>query len=171
MKDDVFPLQQGALDWLCSIYAAINVMHVRGKIANLDEAAVRFGNAIEFMQSAKGWNLSKALCEGIDEEDCCELFQKLSGADWDVYPDIDCPDRLSRLKQLLDDGAKAVIVSLVRDAKDDRDVLHYTVVMGVSSMCLTICDSQGKEIQRNGSNLQYDGANVSLGYFYVMKAK
>lgn len=171
MKDDAFPLQQGSLDWLCSIYAAINVMHLRGKITTLDAAAVPFGQAIEFMQKEKGWNLSRAICEGIDEEDCCQLFQKLSGADWEVDSGNVYTDRLSRLKELLHGGAKAVVVSLVRDAEDERGVMHYTVVTHVSSTNLTTWDSQGKKIERNADKLEYDGADVRLGYFYFMKGQ
>ena len=171
MNDDVFPLQQGALDWLCSIYAAINAMNVCGEIATLDDAADPFRNAIKFMQKEKGWNLSKAIRKGIDEEDCRELFQKLSGAAWGVDSETDYPDRLVRLKDLLDRGAKAVVVSLVRVASEPRDVLHYTVVTGVSSKRLTFFNSQRKKIEQNGGNLRYDGADVSLGYFYVKKAK
>ncbi len=150
-------------------------MHLRGTIATLNEAAVPFGKAIEFMQKEKGWNLSKAICEGIDEENCCQLFQKLSEADWEVDSGKVYPDRLSRLKELLDRGAKAVVVSLVRDASEEKEkrkvVMHYTVVTEVSSTRLTTWDSQGKKIERNAGSLQYDGADVRLGYFYFMKAK
>lgn len=171
MQDSVFPLQQGQLDWMCSIYAAINLMHVHGMIKTFDDAVVPFRRAIDFMQSESQWNLAKAITEGIDEEDCGELFKNLSGRNWDVFPNGDCPDRFLKIKQLLDDGAKGVIVSLVLNKKGARDVLHYTVVTGASPKRLTIYDSQGKTIEKIDEGLWYDGCSVRLGFFFVMKAK
>lgn len=171
MKNNLFPLQQGALDWMCSIYAAINVMYIRGKIATLDEAAIPFRRAIDFMKSKEDWDLAKAISEGIDEEDCSELFENLSGTDWDIYANNKCSDRFIKLKQLLDEGSAPVIASLVCDAKGARDVIHYTVITDVGASHLTNFDSQEKKIEKSGNNLRYDGRDVRLGCFWVMQSE
>lgn len=149
-------------------------MYVHGIFNELDDAAGPFRNAIDFMQRENRWDLARAICEGIDEKDCCKLFEELSGFVWKTYQDTTPrngarPDRLEGLKQLLEDGVKAVVVSLVRYENRRRKVIHYTVVTDLSSTGLTIHDSQGKTITRNGNSLQYDGEEVSLGYFFVMQ--
>lgn len=176
MNDESIVVRQGSLDFMCSVYAAINLLYYYGALNELDDAAVPFRRAVDFMNTECDWDLAGAICEGVDEEDCIKLFEELSGYHWDVDKDVAQRykarfDRLERLKNILEGGVKAVIVSLIRYTNRTREVVHYTVVTGLNSESLAIRDSQGKIITRKGNNLQYDGEEVSLGCFYIMQSQ
>lgn len=181
MDEGPFPLQQGSLDFMCGIYAAINAMYIRKEIGSLDQAAIPFRLAIMFMQSSTKWDLAQAVCLGVGEEDYLELLKALSWRDWTSYTDADGDNPaglLGKLEQVLQEGAGPVIVSLVDlgaeafNLEVERYVEHYTVIKEVTPDKLVIFDSQGhQEIHRSGSGLSYGGSDVRLGYLYVMNSE
>ena len=179
MTEPKFPLQQGGLDFMCGIYAAINAMVLRKEIDNLNEASIPFRLAIMFMQSRKDWNLAEATCFGVGEEHYFELLNIMSWREWRHYSDNSHQDMHKKLIQLMrgkfDYKIESIIVSLVdAEAKPykvgfERDVNHYTVVTGANIKEINICDSQTLEIKVEKNNkLMYGGKRVKIGSIYIM---
>lgn len=170
-----FPLQQGNLDFLCSTYAAINAMACRGEITQINQAAIPFRLAMQFMQANKDWDLAGNICMGHDEEDYPDLLAQLSWRDWQV-PLYD-PDLATVAGAL--QTAPCVIVSLVRPEdlgrpSGAREVLHYTVLTALTAERIALADSMGaQEILRAGADLLYGFKGrrpvpVGIGCLYAM---
>jgi hypothetical protein len=134
MGDQKFPLKQGDLDFLCGVYAAINAMHLRGEVNELDQAAVPFRLALMCMQSNQQWDLAQAVCFGIDEDDYHELLAQISWREWDYIKDPTEKQLSNALAELNSKTCDSFIISIlakdteVRGKNTRRNVLHYTVV-------------------------------------------
>lgn len=172
-----FPLKQGGLDFLCGVYAAINAMHLRGEISELDQAAIPFRLALMFMQSKQDWDLAQAVCFGVDEGDYRELLKNLSWRDWDHTWDPTEHKIEKALDELANKSCASIIVSIVasdakaHENKPQRDVLHYTVVTGATPEGLSFYDSHDANLitQENGQ-LCYEEEKAKIGSLFVMRA-
>lgn len=71
-----FPLKQGDLDYLCSIYAAINLWHLRDAMFDVSAADKLFRTLISEQLPPLKWNIGKYVSEGVDpNSDIVELFE------------------------------------------------------------------------------------------------
>jgi hypothetical protein len=157
-----FPLQQGDLDFLCSIYAAINAMAWRGEVSTLDEAAAPFKKAIDFIQAEKGWNLAASVCLGIDEDHYAELLTKLN---WRPRREPARNPSIDELETALSATRAGVspcaIISLIHPEDvgrpyHQREAIHYTVATAVTSDSILLQDSAGTlAITREGDKWLY----------------
>ena len=171
-----FPLQQGGLDFLCGVYAAINAMHLRNEITLVDQAAIPFRLGLMFMQSQNNWDLAQAVCYGVGEQDFGQLLKQMSWRDWDHFTTSNALEMEEKVKCLLGRNTASIIVSLIStcakefDPDHERDVVHYTVVTGLGENGFAIFDSQGvEEIEKQKGKLYYDCDRVKIGYVYWMK--
>lgn len=172
-----FPLRQGNLDFLCSTYAAINAMHHRREITELDQAAVPFRLAINYMQAHKDWDLAGNICFGHDEQDYPELLRVLSWRDWqEQVKDPTLKDLESVFRQ---NPKTCALISLVAPESvgrrfDQREALHYTVMTGVDETGIRLADSLGvTELPRKGKGWRYAPKGhapqvVAVGCLYAM---
>ena len=86
-KKKNFPLQQGDLDFLCSVYAAINALHLRTKDVGFPDATAGglalaeqiFNHVIHRISTDKRGNLSGAISKGIDAKDIRWLVNETRG--------------------------------------------------------------------------------------------
>ena len=176
-RRDRFPLRQGNLDFLCSTSAAINAMHHRGEITALDQAAVPFRLAINYMQAHKDWDLAGNICFGHDEQDYPELLRVLSWRDWhEPVQDPSLDDLQAVFRQNPDTCALISLVALESRGLpcDQREALHYTVMTGVDESGIRLADSLGvTELPRAGKGWRYAPAGhapqvVAVGCLYAM---
>ena len=70
-----FPLKQGDLDWLCSIYAAINLRHLRDTTFSDSTADELFKKLITKQLPARKWNVGRYVAEGVNPKDIRGLFE------------------------------------------------------------------------------------------------
>ncbi|WP_133251584.1 hypothetical protein [Zavarzinia aquatilis] len=61
-----FPLQQGSLDYFCSIYASLNLLHLKGRLDNIDDASVLFKEIIYNIAESDDGDIAGYVTEGID---------------------------------------------------------------------------------------------------------
>lgn len=174
-----FPLKQGALDFLCGVYAAINAMYVRGEVDDLDEASIPFRLALNTMQANKDWDLAASICHGIDEGPYNELLVKLSWREWrDPIEDPEADALEALFHERANEPGFCVIVSIIEPGdlgKDshEREVIHYTVVTGITGEAIHLADSMAaSEMKRKGEVLEFTFAGepakpVRLGKIFV----
>jgi hypothetical protein len=82
-----FPLQQGDLDFLCSVYAAINALYLRARPVGFPDATAGglalagqiFVHVVHRINTAKGGDLPGAISEGIDPKDIFWLVNETRG--------------------------------------------------------------------------------------------
>lgn len=151
-----FPARQGDLDFMCSIYAAVNALQLVGDIKELDQSAISFRLAILFMAAAREWDLGRSITEGVDPEHLKELFQRLC---WkDIHSETERTKNFSHsdLVKLLTpvNGLKrAAVLSLVGSG---THVHHYVAADLGGDKVLRLHDSQyPSQIDVHGTKLSY----------------
>lgn len=176
-----FPIKQGQLDFMCSIYAAINALHLVGDIRKLDQAAIQFRLAIMFMQAAKDWDLGRSVTEGVDPEDMEEFLGRLCWREIDCFVEEDEGLSVLQVAGYLapNNGRKrAAVISLV-DADRDADgyVYHYLAADLSDQGTLRLHDSQcPSQLTCNGSTLSYglgeekDKIDVKIRHVWIFTA-
>ena len=163
MTNDTFPLQQGRLDYLCGIYAAINAKHLAGELQHTDQAAIPFRLALHYMQS-QGWDVAGTVCRGIEPDDYFDLLRQLHWWDVEVIDLSDAP--FAAIEEWRRNNAQ-VIVSLLYHGT--TEVMHYTVVKGVDGDGLDLYDSQGVDsLLSGGGDYRYDNQKVDIGTCYAL---
>lgn len=163
MTIEGFPLQQGSLDFLCSIYAVINMMERHGEFRTLDQAAIPFRVAILKAQASADWDLAATITKGLNEEDIEELIGVM------LYGEVETIQQptLDNLKNMLEKennvSRRGIIVSLYQD----DELIHHSVVKEVTDDKLPLHDSYGcAHLHRKGNTLMYQGKDVQIGWAY-----
>lgn len=122
----VFPLQQGDLDYLCSIYAVLNLGYLHGTIGTLEDAKHRFDDIVREIPKAKG-DLPAYVTKGIDpgKDFAWALEQaKLTKGTLDTSPSY------SSLRSDLENDRHPIPVYVV-GKRPSRHFSHYTIATGV----------------------------------------
>ena len=73
LKPDNLPFQQGDLDWLCGLYAIINLLKLQGGISTQEDACKKFEEIL--CEAAKQkWSILRFVTEGIGKRDANNLL-------------------------------------------------------------------------------------------------
>lgn len=158
MQKPPFPYQQGNLDYLCHLYAAVNLLHLRGKIVTLEQAGEQFTKAIQWIWTAKGGNLFAATTEGMDPPDVAEMLDELGiPVDHIEQPK---PDVVAK---------RAANGAVIFIKGSDWD--HYTVIRAARGVeIIELFDSYGfRQCQHLDGNWIIDGEEVELLHLFAPK--
>ena len=140
MSNTKFPLQQGALDDLCSVYAIVNFLAlVCGKDFKPAQARAVFNSAIAAIDTVNPGDLQALVTEGIDPKHLVCLYNEAVKGLWS-FP------KTPKLK--LQKGPptpdKNTIIFFAQDQFPDNTFTHYTVVKKVENDgSLLLSDSYG----------------------------
>jgi hypothetical protein len=74
MKSVSFPYKQGNLDWLCSAYAVINLLHLKGYLKSEADGWAEMSEIIALTD--KTGNLSAAMTKGVHRGDVQYFLQR-----------------------------------------------------------------------------------------------
>lgn len=153
MRKPPFPYQQGDLDYLCHVYAAMNLLHIRGEIATLEGAGEKFTEALQWISTVEGGNLFAATTEGMDAHEVAEMLCVLG------LP-VDCIDAPAP-EVVAERAAEGAVIFIEGDGWD-----HYTVIRAAGrTEIFQIFDSYGFcEFQSRGGEWVVDGETVELSY-------
>lgn len=168
------PLQQGELDSLCSVYAAVNLRRLR----NPEEDS--FGIFKELIESIHMYgNLARASLEGIDPDEICWVLKEVGLGEHII---IDNPS-IDTLTEIIDTTPKGIFISLKCENKtfvrvngktraehinhDDAPFTHYTIVTKVDAESLTLFDSYGfSKLMRNGNEIHLKNVPVTITHAF-----
>lgn len=130
-----FPLQQGDLDFLCSLYAVVNLLHLHGRAATIPEAGAHFTRIMGKLPSLK-WDLPRFVTEGVNPTG--DLLELLGVAG---FKGLVLPVRELNELRVTEPGVLVFLKS--RDGSFD----HYTIVTEVRSTGdLVLFDSFGFDV-------------------------
>lgn len=154
MKTPPFPCQQGDLDYLCHVYAAINLLHLAEKIDTLEEAGETFRLAMRWIWR-KG-NLLGASTKGMWQPHVAEMFG-VFGLDIDMIESPCAEDIAARAAK----GAAIFIVG--------KDWDHYTVIRATKGVeAVQLFDSYGfREIRHHNGSWFIDEQEVTITHLYA----
>lgn len=154
-----FPLKQGDLDWLCSIYAAINLRHLRDKIFSVSSADVLFRKLIETQLPARNWKIGRYIAEGVDPNaDIVELFEAAG------FPSVEAID-LSAETIAAECSQQTGLLIYIEETTGDSDFFsHYTIATRVTqSGDIELYDSwKFQRLARVGGDLKAGNLNVKI---------
>lgn len=168
------PLQQGELDLLCSVYAAVNLRRLR----NPEEDS--FGVFKELIESIHMYgNLARASLEGIDPRDICWLLNKAGLGEYNIIKE----PSTDTLAEIINTTSKGIFISLKPEDKTfgrvngktraehindgDDPFTHYTIVTKVDAESLTLFDSYGfSKLMRNGNEIYLENAPVNITHAF-----
>lgn len=123
----VFPLQQGDLDYLCSIYAVLNLANLHGTIGTVDDAKGCFDKIIRKIPGAMGGKLPAYVTKGIDPGD--DFAWALGEAEFVNGSLVRSPSYFSLCDALEKDRLPVPIY--VVGLKGSRHFSHYTIATAV----------------------------------------
>ena len=115
-----FPLQQGSVDWLCSIYAALNILYLRGELKSVNEASFKFAEILQRLAD-HNYNIRYYVTQGVDPENITDVLE-ISG--------------ISKIKDHQDhknefvgkyENAKAYLLYLCDVETNGIKYTHYTI--------------------------------------------
>jgi hypothetical protein len=157
MKPISFPYQQGNLDWLCSVYATINLLHLNRDINNEDEAWKAMKSLILLIKDEG--DLSAVLTKGVhkgDVQDFLRAYERESDR-------LDNPT-LEEIQEKAQEGAIIYFKSV------DGSFNHYTVIrVGKGSKKVELFDSYGfKTIQCTGGEWFIDDNAILIRQLYSL---
>jgi len=129
MKIPEFPFQQGDLDYLCYVYAAVNLLYLRGEIKSSEGAASKFQTALNWI-ATKG-NLFRATTQGMGQADVAEMLDLLK-----LPVDLILRPTRSEVHAASDNGALIFVKGVDWD--------HYTVIQATKGKrTVELFDSYG----------------------------
>ena len=154
-----FPLQQGDLDYFCSIYAVINLLHSKGAVADLAAAGESFTLLINEIDRVKGGSVAATATEGTDGEDVIWFFKKLKFKAVEI--------KNPSAPEIVKSAQKGAIIFL---RTTDTEFDHYTVVAADSEEGrLGLLDSYGFDaILRDGDGWTLNGKSIEILNLYVL---
>ena len=158
MKNHEFPFQQGDLDWLCSLYATINLMHLQKDIDGIEDAGIKFNELLQYV--AKNGDLFRTITEGVYRADVIEF---LSHFDYKAKRFVKPTP-----EEIVEHSTDGAIIYLKRPDGFD----HYTAIRAVGGLGkIELFDSYGfKKIQcRDGAWFLDDGEIAILNLYTAKK--
>ncbi|WP_136684542.1 hypothetical protein [Falsirhodobacter xinxiangensis] len=159
MIERKFPMQQGDLDYFCSIYAVINLLHTKGQVADLSAAGVLFTKLIEAIDAEDGGSVAATATRGVYREDVLWLLEVLGH---------ECSkSQKPTARQIVEGAGKGAIV-FFKAPGEQFD--HYTVVSAdATEDRLALFDSYDFEaILRDGDRWTLNGKTVEILNLYVL---
>lgn len=177
LYEQPFPLQQGALDWLCSAYAAANLLFLKGEIDGSVDCSIKFNEAFKRLltptkavgadgtRAGYGFAALAYLTEGIWPEDLSSVFEAFRLR---ISKPFSAPSA-DALAALIAESEAAIIYIISTDGRKgmgDRvtaDFSHYTLVTKVSGSHLNLFDSFGLgTIERADNRFWLRGFEVEI---------
>lgn len=154
-----FPLQQGDLDSLCSIYAVINLLHSRGDVPDFDAAVRMFQNLIDRITAHPEGNVAGAVKTGVYRNDVPWFLEQLGRK---------AVKKNARNVEDIVEGAKKGAIIFFKVLRGNFD--HYTVLSPTSTAVrLELIDSYGfNEIIASGGGWTLKGEPVEIKNLYVL---
>jgi len=154
MKTPTFPFQQGGLDYLCHVYAAVNLLHLRGKIKSVEQAGEKFKEAMKWI--LEEGNLFKSSTEGMDPGDVEEMLNLLG-----------IPVEVIKAPAPLVIGDRAANGAVIFIEGDDWD--HYTVIRTArGTEIVELFDSYGyRAIQPRRGKWLVDGDEIKVTHLFA----
>lgn len=154
-----FPLKQGDLDYLCSIYAAINLRHWRGTMSGVSAADKLFRKLISKQLPARKWNVGRYVAEGVDpHSDIVELFKAAEFASVEaITPSVE------KIAEACSEQSGILIYFEETTGGCDR-FTHYTIATGVTrSGDVELYDSwKFERLQRANDELKAGNYKVQI---------
>ena len=154
-----FPLQQGDLDSLCSIYAVINLLHSRGEIADFDAAVGKFQKLIDCITAHPEGNVAGAVKAGVYRGDVPWFLEQLGRK----VAKKNAPN----VEDIVE-GVKKGAIIFFKVLQGNFD--HYTVLSPASTAArLELIDSYGfDEILASDGGWTLKGEPVEIKNLYVL---
>lgn len=153
------PLKQGDLDWLCSIYAAINLGYLRGNISDICAADKLFKKLIAKQLPARKWNIGRYVTEGVDPNpDIVKLFED-SG-----FSSVEPIDPSAKAIEAECRQQPGVLIYFEETTGCSDRFSHYTIAIGVSQCRdIKLYDSwKFERLERVGDGLKAGDLNVKI---------
>lgn len=157
MKSVTFPYQQGDLDWLCSIYATINLLHLQEHISKEKDAWVAMRALISY--TASTGDLKLAFTKGVEKDDVCHFLMDRGYSSKNT--ELPSPHEI-------EEGATDGAVIYIKFDKSDFD--HFTVIRttrGINDV--ELFDSYGfREIACHNGSWFLDGNPIKILNLYTI---
>ena len=162
MEDSrAFPLQQGDLDWLCSLYATINLLYLHKKISALEEADQQFRALITGVLPTLGWDLGRYIALGVDpDQDILDLLKGVGFRKIEYFE----PTVLAIATACRETPGVLIYFSERPRPNGTELFSHYTIVTSVSDAGeLELYDSRGlKPIKQVCGRLHTDRVPIKI---------
>ncbi|MBC7137939.1 MAG: hypothetical protein H5U17_04175 [Defluviimonas sp.] len=156
MKEASFPYQQGSLDCLCSVYAVINLLHLRKKIRSVSGA----GKVFKEFSKSRGFEL--ATRGGVWPKDFLEFTGPVFKA------------RNLQCENVKDPGPESLLMRAKSGAiiffKNGNGFDHYTVIRTTNSLShVELFDSYGfATIQCDRGVWLIDGEKITIRNLFAV---
>lgn len=156
-----FPLQQGSLDWLCSLYATINLCHRHDRIVAPAEADVLFRKLVADALPALNWDIGRYITQGVDPNP--DVIDLLKAAGFSEIGTLQ-PTLSAIAEACRETPGVLIYFSEQPEAKRGLPFTHYTIVTSVSGEGkLSLFDSNGFDmIEQVGEQLHADGRAITI---------
>ncbi|MCW0181547.1 MAG: hypothetical protein OJI70_07205 [Zavarzinia sp.] len=156
-----FPLHQGDLDYFCSIYAALNLIHLKGKLDSVKEAEKLFRKIINEINKDETGDIVRYITEGNYKRDVPWLLDLIK---------YNSGDKLTKKTDIIEKfGNKEEVYKFFNEdfpafvyiVREDG-FTHYTVIKGVGENGgFSLFDSYGfSEISFGDDGLMLDGVFI-----------
>jgi len=122
-----FPMKQGDLDWLCSIYAAVNLRHLRDTSFSVSAADELFKYLVKTQLPRRKWNIGRYVAEGVDPNaDIVELFQAAG------FSNVEPIDPRAETFAAECNQSSGLLIYVVEITSDRGRFSHYTIANRVT---------------------------------------
>ncbi|WP_143542877.1 hypothetical protein [Cereibacter azotoformans] len=158
MKITTPPYRQGDLDCLCSMYAAINLLQLRGHIRSIEEAGSAMRTLVAHI--VREGNLELVLTKGVYRSDLNAFFSELKHNSKKVNR-----PSTRQIEHHAKDGAVIFFES------EDRTFDHYTVIrIKEGTERVELFDSYGfREIHLSDGRWFVDNQPISILNLYYLE--
>ena len=156
-----FPLQQGDLDYFCSIYAALNFLHLKGKLESIENAEKLFRKIVHAIKDDEHGDIVGYITKGIFEYDALfplDLIKNGIGIEYSIKNEIiELFNNGEDIYKFINDNAP-IFVYLIRV----DGFTHYTIIDGIKrGGSISLFDSYGfSEISFKDENFMLDGVII-----------
>lgn len=159
MRQIEFPMQQGDLDYFCSLYAVINLRHDKGYIKDPEAAGADFTTLVQAIDDAPDGSVAGTATKGVCRTDVVWMLDQFK-----IRASKENKPTPARLVEAAEKGA----IIFFKRPSDNFD--HYTVLKhGASESRLELLDSYGfLTIEGDGENWTIDGDPIDILNVYVL---